>query len=62
MINEGVTAISEAVSQQAKSYQLSVAGRLIEAQLSESFTDMADDMITNGEEPPEAEPLNTIPY
>ncbi|MDW0357784.1 MULTISPECIES: hypothetical protein [Vreelandella] len=57
MINEGVTAISEAVSLQAKSYQPSVVGRMLEAQVRGSFTAMADDMILNGEEPPEAESL-----
>lgn len=61
MLNKNMTAISEAVSRQALSLKPCIASRFVEAQIEsqmrESFSAMADDMIINGEEPPETEPL-----
>lgn len=61
MLNKNMTAISEAVSQQALSLKPCIVSSIvqtqIESQMRESFSAMADDMIINGEEPPEVEPL-----
>jgi len=63
MLNKNMTAISEAVSQQALSLKPCIVSSIVQAQIEsqmrESFSAMADDMVMNGEEPPEAEPLTT---
>lgn len=61
MLNKNMTAISEAVSQQALRLKPCIVSSImqaqIESQMGESFSAMADDMNINGEEVPQAEPL-----